>query len=96
MIKELSLLLTGLQNTQTAGLQVLRREPLMIKTRFPRSILIARAVCLIVMAFAYFFNLYQMSRIPDLIKARIIERHSGKSPVDFFTDTEWRVQKDGL
>ena len=44
------------------------------RSRFPRIIWISIAACLMIMAGAYFFNIYQMHRISGLIQAKIMER----------------------
>lgn len=64
---------------KAAGQNVLKRirniqEIRNRRARFPRIIWISLAACLMVMAGAYFYNIYQMKQIPELIKARIIER----------------------
>ena len=69
------------------------------KRRFPRIIWISFAACLIIMAGAYFYNIYQMQQIPRLIKARImerqgkvlIERQGRETIIDLIDDREMEI-----
>ena len=76
------------------------RKPQQRKARRRLPIIwISIAGCLIIMAGAYFYNIYQMRQIPGLIKARIIERQGkvkikregSKEIIDLINDREMEI-----
>ena len=64
------------------------------RSSFPRIIWISFAACLIIMAGAYFYNIYQMQQIPGLIQARIMERQGKVDIIRQGDDTGIPAEKD--